>query len=1554
MERFEQTLAYKLIYVFSMPYDDHKGLLKVGEATLKSNKQPNDILPNSRDLNQAAHARIKQEVGTASVRYTLLHTELAVRTVGNYLAAFSDKDVQKVLMNSGIHKVQPNGKTGAEWFATNIETAKAAIKALKEGKSSLSSADIAKNTPHETIEFREEQIDAVNKTLRTFKKDDEMLWYAKMRFGKTLTALEVIRRNQYRRVIIVTHRPVVDDGWSDDFKKVFFHGNSEHDYYYERKTKDSAYTFDEKTDSENDLKIRNHDKNGDHFIYFASMQDLRGSQIVGGNFNKNNAVFALDWDLIVIDEAHEGTQTKLGDNVVKALKKEHTKVLALSGTPFNLLDKFGEDNVYTWDYVMEQKKKTEWDLAHYGDHNPYADLPQMHIYTYDLGEKLKKYISDDYGTKAFNFREFFRVWYKGPNGNRELPKNAVEGKFVHENDVNAFLDLMVTEDANSGYPYSTQEYRDMFRHTLWMVPGVKEAKALSELLRSHHVFKNFGIANVAGEGDKYEEEHLNDALELVRKTIEENDYSITLSCGKLTTGVTVKEWTAVLMLSGSYSTAAAQYMQTIFRVQSAGAIDGKQKTDCYVFDFAPDRTLKVLTETVHLSRKPGKSQQKRREAMTEFLNYCPVIAIAGSRTKTYSVESMMEQIKQIYAERAVNSGFEDESLYNDELLKLNEIDASKFNELKDIIGASKASKKKKDVVVNGQGLTDEQIEHLDDPEPATPPTPSTPEELEDRKKKKQAKEARKKAIDILRGISIRMPLMIYGADVPIEEDIDIDRFVDIVDDESWKEFMPAGVTKQIFTEFTKYYDRDVFIAAGKRIRKLAASADRETPTRRVIQIAEIFRHFKNPDKETVLTPWRVVNMHMSDTIGGWCFFNEKFEDDTQKEKHRLEEPRFVDRGEVTKTVFSENAHILEINSKTGLYPLYVAYSFYKQRMEGMSDDDWEPEDCQLFWNEVIRDNVYVICKTPMAKSITRRTLCGYSDTIVNAHYFDDLVNMLKNKPEQFKKRVLKGSYWKKDVKEMKFDAVVGNPPYQGESENTRKPSIYPLFYDMAFRLSRYATLISPARFLFNVGDTSKDWNYKMLNDEHFKVVSYFPNSQDVFTTVEIKGGIAITVRDADTNFGSIGTFTKSEELQSILRKVNSKQDESIMELISSRGIYRFTDEFFNDFPDAPSKLGKGTGNMMASNVFACVPNAFNVDKRTEDSVRILGLDGRQRAWRWIERRYIQSNEYLDSYNVVLSKVNGSGQFGETLTMPLLLNEGEGATDTFISIGIFKTSAEAENMRKYIMTKFARAMLGVKKVTQDNPRHFWQYVPSQDFTNDSDIDWTQSVSEVDKQLYSKYELTAEEIQFLEDNVKSMDGLSYYESLLKLDYNNLVQFLLQQYGKAKHNYFKDTNCTTKNPQVTRTSEGLYCHHIDEDKAIMLSNDKFAAANPFDYQKANRLVYCNLLEHLLLHVKIAENPNPDANENELPGIGGAINFICKDLNDIYSGKEFADEWRKNVANKVKDNFDDYIIILRYLWNVVEKNPVYKAIITKEMLCVGWDGKVVKEVMNALNEDE
>lgn len=1564
MEKFDQTHSHKLIYVFSMPYDTHKGLLKVGEATLTTDIMPHHLVPNCHSLNQAAKKRIDSYTKTASMSYKLEHTELAVKQDSGYLFPFSDKEVHSVLMNSGVHKVQPNGSTGEEWFATNLDMVKAAINCVKEGKSSISSGSMVKETSHVPIDFREEQKDAVEKTLKAFKKDNEMLWYAKMRFGKTLTALEVIRRSQYRRVIIVTHRPVVDDGWSEDFKKIFYPGHSEHDYHYERKSKDSAYTFDEKTDYENDLKIRKLDKDGTYFVYFASIQDLRGSQIVGGNFNKNNAVFKLDWDLIVIDEAHEGTQTELGDNVIKKLRKSHTKVLALSGTPFNLLSQFGEDNVYTWDYVMEQKRKAEWDCVHHGDHNPYADLPKMHIFTYDLGEKLKKYLSDDYDTKAFNFREFFKVWYKGPHSKRDLPRGVTEGAFVHENDVKAFLDMLVKEDSSSGYPYSTQEYRDMFRHTLWMVPGVKEAKALSELLRNHPVFKNFGIANVAGEGDKYEDEHSKDALDIVRNTIKNNHYSITLSCGKLTTGVTVKEWTAVLMLSGTYSTAAAQYMQTIFRVQSAGTIDGKQKTDCYVFDFAPDRTLKVLTETVHLSRKPGKSQKKRREAMADFLNYCPVISISGSKTRTYSVESMMEQIKQIYAERAVNSGFEDESLYNDELLKIDEIDASKFNELKDIIGASKGAKKKGEVVVNGQGLTDEQVEHIDDPEPTIQ---LTPEEIAERQKMKQAREARRKAIDILRGISIRMPLMIYGADVSIEEDIDIDHFVDIVDDESWKEFMPSGVTKKIFADFTKYYDRDVFIAAGKRIRKLAAAADKETPTRRVIQIAEIFRHFKNPDKETVLTPWRVVNLHMSETIGGWCFFNEKFEDDTQEVKHRLDEPRFVDRGEVTQTVFAEDAHILEINSKTGLYPLYVAYSSYKQKMEGMSDDDWSPEECQLFWNETIQNNVFVICKTPMAKSITKRTLCGYSDAIVNAHYFDDLVNMLINKPEQFKKRVLKGSYWKKDVKEMKFDAVVGNPPYQEETAKqqsktngqARSKSIFPYFQIMADNISSGATsLIYPgARWIHRSGKGMAQFGLNQINDPTLVQLDFYPDSSDIFKDVAIADGISIVYKNKKKTtsqfeyvyhkHGETITVTMDspgEELMPL-----NPQDGSVVtkidQFVNTYGINYIHDRVLSQklFGVESSFVEENFSKVRLFEKNSIIDYSKEIKLFTNDKA---GKAGRS-TWYITSRDVIEVNQqYIDEWQVVVSSANAGGQKRDNQIE--IIDNHSAFGRSRVALGSFKTEKEAQNFFNYCETILIRFMF---LMTDEALTSLGKKVPDiLDYTDNNGI--LDFGKDLNKQLYKLVGLTDGEIAYIESVVKEKDTSSEYEKLLKTSYAEVVKYLLKKYGAAKHNYYKNTNCTTKNPLVKRSSEGLVCHHIDEDKAIMLSNDKFAAANPFDYQKANRLVYCNLLEHLLLHVKIAENSGSSTDEDDFPGIGGAVAYICKQLNDIYAGKVFSKEWSQKLAEKVKDNFDDYIAILNYLWNVIECNPIYKAEITKEMLCVGWDGKVVKRVMNALND--
>ena len=232
----------------------------------------------------------------------------------------------------------------------------------------------------------------------------------------------------------------------------------------------------------------------------------------------------------------------------------------------------------------------------------------------------------------------------------------------------------------------------------------------------------------------------------------------------------------------------------------------------------------------------------------------------------------------------------------------------------------------------------------------------TEEEKKRLEELKKLKKLRGDAISILRGISIRMPLLIYGADVPYEDEITIDKFVDLVDDSSWNEFMPTGVTKEKFKEFQKYYDEDVFVAAGRRIRNIAREADTLEPTERVIKIAGLFKYFKNPDKETVLTPWRVVNMHMSDCLGGWDFYAE-----SHNEEDGLDEPRFVDRGQVTKDVFLEpDTKILEINSKTGLYPLYVTHSVYRAKCMNIKENSLTLEKKKELWLQTVHDNVEMI------------------------------------------------------------------------------------------------------------------------------------------------------------------------------------------------------------------------------------------------------------------------------------------------------------------------------------------------------------------------------------------------------------------------------------------------------------------------------------------------------------------------------------------------------------------------------------------------------------------
>lgn len=1328
MEYFSNLKA-KLIYVFRIPDEAHRDCVKIGEATFDDGNIT--LPPNSTALNKAAKARIDQYTKTAGISYDLLHTEIAIFVRDGKLAAVNDKEVHEVLLRSGIkRKVFDNVNGANEWFCCDLETAKRAIAAVKEGRKALKGSEVT--VGQSPIVFRPEQREAIDKTLRQFRKGNQMLWNAKMRFGKTLSALEVVKERgalaeqerwtPFRRVLILTHRPVVDEGWFEDFQKIFYDSDE--------------YAYGSKNNGDTFVNLERRAREGKcRYVYFASMQDLRGSELVGGNFDKNNDIFSTPWDLIIVDEAHEGTQTELGKAVMAELTKEKTKVLRLSGTPFNLLDDFKEEEIYTWDYVMEQRAKAEWDLTHPGDHNPYAGLPRLNIYTYDLGRLMNEFADEDI---AFNFREFFRT-----NDN---------GEFIHRQNVENFLNLLTKTDEESMYPFANKRYRDIFRHTLWMVPGVKSAKALAAMLRNHPVFGLFEIVNVAGDGD--EEEANEEALKKVNKAIgpdPDKTRTITLSCGRLTTGVSVKPWTGVLMLSGSFNTAASAYMQTIFRVQTPATINGRVKEDCYVFDFAPDRTLKVLAETAKISRKAGKQSGSDRQQLGDFLNFCPIISIEGSQMKKLDENHMLQQLKRVYVERVVQHGFEDGYLYNDELMRLSDVDIQEFDELKGIIGQTKAMGKTNDITVNDQGLTNEEYEEKEKLEKKKKRELTEEEKarLEELKKKKKVKED---AISILRGISIRMPLLIYGANITDEDkELTIDTFTQLVDPQSWEEFMPRGVTKQRFNAFKKYYDPDIFTAAAKRIRQMARAADRLSIEERIERIAAIFATFRNPDKETVLTPWRVVNMHMSDCLGGYTFFNEDFSE-------TIEEPRFVDRGNVTADVFAPDSHLLEINSKSGLYPLYLAYSIYRARLRNEMFSPESLEEHQAIWDKAVAENIFVICKTPMAKSITRRTLLGFRKGKTNMWAPEDLINKIKNQPELFIKKV-------QDLvgKNVKIKAVVGNPPYQEEGESTRKAPIYHLFYDIASKLSDKVSLITPGRFLFKAGQTPMDWMEKMLNDPHFKVVDYFQKSVDVFPTVDIKGGVAIGYRDSNSDFGAIGFFSEFKELRSILSKVTSHiefKHNDFAGLVSNRGMYRFSNSFFEEYPKAKAALNSGTGNMITSNSFNLYPEIFLEKKPDTDCyIQLFGRVGSQRVYRWIRQNYVLPNEYLNCYNVFVPEANGTGAIGEVLSTPVIGVPVIGVpvighTDTFLSIGKFASAEEASACLKYVKSKFARCMLGTLKATQHNPKDTWANVPLQDFTAGSDIDWSKSVEEIDAQLYAKYNLSDEEIIFIESMIKPM--------------------------------------------------------------------------------------------------------------------------------------------------------------------------------------------------------
>lgn len=595
---------------------------------------------------QAVAKRIKQQAHTADVECVLQWHDNALYAGTNEV--FTDKAFHSYLRKQGVE--QEDGKNN-EWFHITPDD-------------SLSKFDKFRRTRGLELEdvvipftLRDEQEDAVSRTVQYFNThtQGEFLWNAKPRFGKTLSTYALMRRMDAKSVLVVTNRPAIANSWFEDYKK--FVGR-ENGYYFVSEV--DALKGKQGVLSRSDFLTVGMDDENARLIEFVSLQDMKGS-IHFGNFNgidKLEEVAHQEWDLLVIDEAHEGVDTYKADRLFERVKRKNT--LHLSGTPFKALadDKFPEDAIYNWTYSDEQKKKADWNFD-YGV-NPYATLPKLNMFTYQMSEIVRDdlqqgvEINGETVEYAFDLNEFFSV-------------NGV-GAFNHKDSVERFLKALTTQEK---FPFSTPELRDKLKHTFWLLNRVDSARALAKMLKEHPVFSEYEIVLAAGDGKIDDDDDNRKSFDKVKDAIAHHDKTITLSVGQLTTGVTIPEWTAVLMLCNLKS--PALYMQAAFRSQNPCLFDlpdgtHERKENAYVFDFDPARTLIVyekFANDLSSSTASGRgSQDDRKDNIQTLLNFFPVI---GEDDKGEMVELDAEKVltipRKIKSVEVVRRGFMSDFLF---------------------------------------------------------------------------------------------------------------------------------------------------------------------------------------------------------------------------------------------------------------------------------------------------------------------------------------------------------------------------------------------------------------------------------------------------------------------------------------------------------------------------------------------------------------------------------------------------------------------------------------------------------------------------------------------------------------------------------------------------------------------------------------------------------------------------------------------------------------------------------------------------------------------------
>ena len=1261
--------------------------------------------------------------------------------------------------------------------------------------------------------LRPEQEDAVEQTLEYTERNQttdfknpnekaEFLWNAKPRFGKTLTTYDFMKRFGATKTLIVTNRPAIADSWYKDYNKFI-------DGYYFISTADS---IKEKTLTREEFNRI--EEFGKKQITFLSLQDLKGAKVFGGSFNKLQWVADLEWDLLVIDEAHEAVDTDKTDRAFENIKRKFT--LHLSGTPFKALaeGKFSSEQIYNWTYLDEQKVKQS-ELENGQESGDHTDMPDLRLFNYKISDITAKQIEEGIDVNGENIPPVFEF-------NDFLATNS-KGEFKREADIWRFLNTL-TE--NEGYPFSTPELRDELKHTFWFVGNrVNSAKAMEKLLKKHPVFENYKVILAAGDGrsldDESSEEEAEDfkknekALARVNKAIEKYDKTITLSVGQLTTGVTVKEWSAVLMMSDVKK--ETLYTQAIFRAQNPYKYekDGKlyRKKSAYVFDFSPYRVLEIYDKLANsLSEKSAIgniTESERQENVAELLNFFPVLSqdengkmieLDASQVLTLPAAKMASDI--VKRRFITNLLFKDIgnvfNLPSEIVKKLNKVQNSKEDgtankkEKHDVsANRERDEQKQKRISANrniiwGQKVYGEPIreaferaqEDMDSFE--TQLTNTINEDILSAPiakyvevyapSKKEVKELEEKIVEKIKTVSEEFKNSPQTEKEKTKAITELADFVekelprDMIDNREEQAYQDDAKTElDIIREKLRTFSRAIpsFVMAAKDPKNLTIDNLQDAVS------DEDFEMLFN-ERDKLHTPDRFTKADFIELRDGGDYeengeiihfdgFFEKYRfnaaiQEFEKKREQLADylnnttkedifsyipaqksnQIFTPREVVNKmlnTLEAENPGIFS-NPNLTFCDLYVKSGLFLTETA---------KRLNLGLANIIPD------EQARLKHIFEKQLFGFAPTQI---IYDIAANYIyggfpKISRQNLKKKDLTEQFKKGEPLNMKFDVVIGNPPYQEETKDTSDKPIYNYFMSEAYKFADKVCFITPARFLFNAGKTPKKWNAKMLNDKHLKVAYYEQDSSNVFPNTDIKGGVAITYRDTQKDFGKIGTFTHFEELNSILRKVVNNSFESIEPIVGVQLDYKFKKEF------NISQVG------LKTNVFNKQKHLFTDSRVTDTQIAILGLNGRNRIYKYIEEEYFILPQNHQKWKVYLPTSNGSGAIGEVLSTPLIGEPLIGHTETFVGIGEFDNQEEAENLLKYIKTKFARTMLGTLKITQHNLASTWKNVPLQNFTNNSDIDWSQSIAQIDQQLYKKYGLSEKEIAFIEEKVRAME-------------------------------------------------------------------------------------------------------------------------------------------------------------------------------------------------------